>query len=146
MTTINMTAIVILVFVAFSGAAFAQDSAPSNRLATGSDPDSVPDWFYTCCNESPSPPGAGRSNREGRVLKKGFLAPSTSDRQSLTRFLSLPHTGLFRLLPREVYDSQYAHPKTPVKIRGGGAYYSFVNLTHQYGYGSDIELDHNRVS
>jgi len=25
-------------------------------------------------------------------------------------------------------------------LEGGGAYYSFVRLTHEYGYGSDIEL------
>jgi hypothetical protein len=31
-------------------------------------------------------------------------------------------------------------------MRGGGAYYSFVKKTHEYGYGSDIELDHDYLS
>jgi len=28
-----------------------------------------------------------------------------------------------------------------VSIRGGGAYYSFARLTHEYGFGSDIALE-----
>src|SRR6185295_2029160 len=36
---------------------------------------------------------------------------------------------------REKYDEQHKLP-----LRGGGAYYSFVRNTHEYGYGSDIEL------
>lgn len=39
-----------------------------------------------------------------------------------------------RLLPRELYDNL-------LPIDGGGAFYSFVLLTHEYAYGSDIELD-----
>jgi hypothetical protein len=132
----------LLVLAGFSGFARGQQNAPVH-LSRQPDPDAVSDSFYTY---DPNPRASGRSNSEGPVLKKGFLAPATADRQSLTQFLRLSHTGLFRLLPREVYDSQYTHATSPVKIRGGGAYYSFVDLTHEYGYGSDIELQHNLVS
>jgi hypothetical protein len=30
-------------------------------------------------------------------------------------------------------------------MRGAGAYYSFVQLTHEYGFGSDISLDHDKL-
>lgn len=82
---------------------------------------------------------------EPRVVKKGLLAPSQDDRLRLAAFLQMPNTGLIRLLPREVYDSQTYHTAKKTDIRGGGAYYSFSYRTHAYGYGSDIELDHNRL-
>jgi hypothetical protein len=84
--------------------------------------------------------------REERVLKKGLLAPSAGDRLALAAFLKTRNTGLIRLLPREVYDSRTHRPPKKLNIRGGGAYYSFAHLTHAYGYGSDIELDQNRLS
>jgi len=31
-------------------------------------------------------------------------------------------------------------------MRGGGAYYSFLYLTHEYGYASDLSLDHRTLS
>jgi len=83
---------------------------------------------------------------EARVLKKGLLAPSLSDRTAFAAFLQMPNTGLIRLLPREVYDSHTAHKKSPVSIPGGGAYYSFAAFTHVYGYGSDIELSQSWLS
>jgi len=84
--------------------------------------------------------------REARALKKGILAPSSGDRMAFAEFLRRRHTGLIRLLPREVYDSQTNHTKSPVSIRGGGAYYSFAMLTHFYGYGSDLELSRDWFS
>ena len=33
-----------------------------------------------------------------------------------------------------------------ITMRGAGAYYSFVRLTHEYGFGSDISLDHDNLS
>ena len=39
-----------------------------------------------------------------------------------------------KLLPRGKY------PDTAVGIREAGAYYSFTRKTHEYNYGSDIEL------
>jgi hypothetical protein len=37
------------------------------------------------------------------------------------------------IAPRGLYDQLLA-------ITGGGAYFSFADLTHEYGYGSDLEL------
>lgn len=79
-------------------------------------------------------------------LEKQFLAPSEDDRAAYADFLQQPHTGLIRLLPREKYDGEvYKNVKT-LTMRGGGAYYSFGRLTHEYGEGSDIELSSNYLS
>lgn len=83
--------------------------------------------------------------REDRVVKKGLLAPSKDDRLAFAEFLKLPDTGLIRLMPREVYDHGSYPVEKKIDIRGGGAYYSFADLSHAYGYGSDIELDHNQL-
>jgi hypothetical protein len=72
-------------------------------------------------------------------LETQFLSPSAEDRAAYAEFLTQPNTGLIRLLPREKFDSE-ANKKAPLTVRGGGAYYSFARLTHEYGYGSDIEL------
>lgn len=75
-------------------------------------------------------------------LEREFLAPTAEDRGAYAEFLSQPDTGLIRLLPREVYDSEtYKKNNKTLTMRGGGAYYSFTRLTHEYGFGSDIELD-----
>jgi len=88
----------------------------------------------------------GETRAEPRVLTKGPLAPPVEDRNSFGSFLQDKHTGLIRLMPREIYDSATYHTQQTIKIRGGGAYYSFANLTHVYGYGSDIELNHGMLS
>ncbi|MBO0857619.1 MAG: hypothetical protein J2P21_04025 [Chloracidobacterium sp.] len=59
--------------------------------------------------------------------QKLLLAPSKEDLEAYTKYLKRPDLGLIRLLPGELY-------------RGYGAFYSFTRLTHEYGYGSDIEL------
>ena len=69
-----------------------------------------------------------------RELEEKFMAVSAQDRAAYAEFLTGPDTGLIRLLPREKYEKK-------MTLRGGGAYYSFVRLTHEYGYGSDIELN-----
>jgi hypothetical protein len=75
------------------------------------------------------------------TLEKQFLAPSAEDQASYAEFLNQPDTGLIRLLPREKYDTaNLKEEKKSITIPGGGAYYSFARLTHEYGYGSDIEL------
>ena len=78
-------------------------------------------------------------------LEALFLAPSDEDRAAYAEFLTQPDTGLIRLLPREKFDST-PEKLSPLTIRGGGAYYSFARLTHEYGYGSDIELDSGYLS
>lgn len=82
--------------------------------------------------------------REPRVLKEGLLAPSVHDRLEHDAFLKQSKTGLIRLMPREVYDSQSSQVPSPVDIRGGGAYFSFFHRAHEYGYGSDLELSLNK--
>lgn len=84
-------------------------------------------------------PNANRPAREARVLTSGPLAPSDADRASYAGFLKQSNTGLIRLVPRTFRQSKF-YSKPPVKINGGGAYYSFSNLSHEYGYGSDLEL------
>jgi len=77
------------------------------------------------------------------VLEKRVLAVSDSDREEFATFLTQPQTGVIRLLPRELYDGA---GKRRLAINGGGAYYSFVRKTHEYGQGSDIELDQDQLS
>jgi hypothetical protein len=84
--------------------------------------------------------------REDRVLKNGPLAPTESDRNLFSDFLRDRNTGLIRLMPREVYDSEVYQTKKQINLRGGGAYYSFANLTHAYGYGNDLALERKILS
>jgi uncharacterized protein (DUF1778 family) len=72
------------------------------------------------------------------VLEKQVLAVADSDREEFAAFLTQPQTGVIRLLPREVYDG---NSKRRLAISGGGAYYSFVGKSHEYGHGSDISLE-----
>lgn len=84
---------------------------------------------------------------EARVIKDGPLAPAKEDRIALKPFLRADNTGLIRLLPRVFYyRATDPVPRPPVRIPGGGAYYSFFLLTHLYGYGSDIELADSKLS
>ena len=78
-------------------------------------------------------------------LEKKFLEPSKADREANAAFLAESNTGIIRLLPREKYDSNDSY-KRALTMRGGGAYYSFVLSTHEYGYGSDIELQQGQLS
>jgi hypothetical protein len=81
---------------------------------------------------------------EDRVLKNGMLAPSKNDRAAFAAFLRLRNTGLIRLLPLE--SVTYQRKKGQPGIPGGGAYYSFANVTHLLGYGSDIGLYLGKLS
>ncbi|MGQ0761054.1 MAG: hypothetical protein ACT4OT_03415 [Acidobacteriota bacterium] len=84
--------------------------------------------------------------KEDRVVKKGLLAPSVQDRADHATFLKQSDTGLIKLLPREVYDWRAYGTEKHLNLKGGGAYYSFFYLAHDYGWGFDIELDHNRFT
>jgi len=80
-------------------------------------------------------------------LEDQFLSPAEEDRAAFKELLSQPDTGLIRLLPRNVYESEvYKKNRQTLTIRGGGAYYSFALLTHEYGYGSDLSLDSGYLS
>ena len=90
-----------------------------------------------------NPPGwVAAPKRESRVIKKGILAPAESDVTAHQFLLSQKKTGIMRLLPRDIYDSQRFNVAKRVDLRGGGAYYSFHYLSHEYGYGSDISYEH----
>lgn len=73
------------------------------------------------------------------VLEKTILSISDADRLEFAAFLSQPDTGLIRLLPREKFDRKI------MTMSGGGAYYSFVRNTHEYGHGSDISLEQGQL-
>ena len=79
------------------------------------------------------------------VLEKKILAVSDADRDKFAAFLNQPQTGIIRLLPREMYDGA-ANTKRGLAINGGGAYYSFILKTHEYGRGSDIQLAQEHLS
>src|SRR5687768_18256278 len=66
-------------------------------------------------------------------LETQFLSPSDEDRAAFATLLNQPNTGLIRLLPRESFGEVPNQP-SKLKIRGGGAYYYFVRLTHESGY------------
>ena len=83
---------------------------------------------------------------ELNALEKVFLAPTEEDRNAYAEFLRTPDTGIFRLLPRETYDDNANRDRQRIVTRGGGAYYSFTRLTHEYGYGSDIELSQGQLT
>ena len=78
--------------------------------------------------------------REPRVIEKGPLALTVQDRDEHTSFLAEPNTGLIRLLPRTNPKSAFAYAGERPALTGGGAYFSFHYRSHQYGYGSDLEL------
>ena len=81
------------------------------------------------------------------ALEKTFLSPSEEDQAQYAEFLRTPNTGLVRLLPREKFDTPtYTDAERTIVTRGGGAYYSFTRLTHEYGISTDIELAGNQFT
>ena len=78
---------------------------------------------------------------ELNVLEKRYLSPSEEDKARYAEFLRQPDTGLIRLVPRE-HNSQ----GIGLTISGGGSFYSFTRLTHEYGQGSDIDLEQGYIS
>jgi len=84
---------------------------------------------------------------ELQALEEQFLSPTEADREASATLLSQPDSGILRLLPRETFDSEvYRKVTKTLTLRGGGAYYSFARLTHEYGYGSDLELNSGYLS
>ena len=115
-----------------SGSTFAQERAygppPFGDKHVGGD---VPIDERVTPNEGRAPLPA-----EDRVVKRGTLAPSKEDRTAFAAFLRMPDTGLIRLIPAG--KIKYRLRVGPTRIPGGGAYYSFANVTHSWGDGSDI--------
>jgi hypothetical protein len=80
------------------------------------------------------------------ALEEKFLSPAAEDRAAYANFLKQSDTGLIRLLPREVYESEvYKKNKKTITVRGGGAYYSFSLRTHEYGNGTEIGLESGQL-
>jgi len=135
----NASAGILTIFLLTATAFAQQASNPPGDVVPHTFPDNINDYWRPN-NESRS------FRREDRVIKKGLLAPSAQDRLTYESFLRERKTGLIRLMPRESYDWETYHAKKRVPIRGGGAYYSFANLTHAYGYGNDLALERNFLS
>ncbi len=70
---------------------------------------------------------------QAKILEKSILSPDKKDIETASR----ENVGVFRLLPREIYD------KSLFSTRGGGAYYSFYFRIPDWGYGSDIGFEQN---
>ena len=80
-----------------------------------------------------------------RGSRKQLLAPSAEDQAACAEFLAQPETGLIRILPREKFEWS-SNNKSGLTLRGRGPYYSFSRQTHEYGSGSDIELQGGYLS
>jgi len=141
----QLATILCLLLVAFVAVptAVAQIKRPDDPRAL---PSPFPESAELKLPKTPMTGSENPVNREPRVLKEGLLAPSPQDRLDHEDFLKQSKTGLIRLLPREVYDWRTYNTPNQIEIRGGGAYFSFTYRSHQYGYGSDLELDHNKFT
>ncbi len=74
-------------------------------------------------------------------VQTAFLAPSAQDQLNYAAYINRPDRGLIRLLPGEKYDDANA-----LTVRGGGSFYSFIRLTHNYDFGSDLRLREGNFS
>jgi len=137
MKRFTATPLVVLVFFLCGMKTFAQ--APGDALPT-----SVP--TEKSAEEKHDEWVRRQIHRENRVVTKGLLAPSEQDRADHESFLSQRDAGLIRLMPREVYDWEAYNTPQKIKLRGGGSYYSFFNLSHEYGWGSDLSLEKDYLS
>jgi hypothetical protein len=70
---------------------------------------------------------------QAAVLEKTVLSPDKKDIEAASK----EKAGVFRILPREVYD------KGLFNVRGGGAFYSFTNKSHSYDAIPQISLEQN---
>jgi hypothetical protein len=74
-----------------------------------------------------------------KAKEQAFIAPSPADYSEYPDFQGKNDRGLVRLLPREKYDGK-------LSIGGGGAYFSFTKLSHEYQLNADIQLEQNNFS
>lgn len=70
------------------------------------------------------------------AIEKVLLQPDKADIAAAKE----ENLNVFRILPREIYD------KDVLKIRGGGAYYSFTKQSNNYGDIPQISLEQNSLS
>jgi hypothetical protein len=67
-----------------------------------------------------------------------FLAPSDADRAAHSDFLTRRDTGICRLAAKPDFDDKL--------IRGGGAFYSFTQLSNDYNSDAQLGLGDGRLS
>jgi hypothetical protein len=88
-------------------------------------------------------------NRKLTDQQKKLLAPAAEVEAAHRDFLRQDHTGLIRLLPRGKYEFNVTvsadNPELILPIRGGGAFYSFVEKKHPFGPWSEISLQEGRL-
>jgi hypothetical protein len=72
-------------------------------------------------------------------LDDEFLSPAQTDITAYASFLAQPQTGITRLLPGWTYDDVFPYI-------GGGAFWGFTSLSHDYEAGADIGLDQGYLS
>jgi len=75
-----------------------------------------------------------RLRKEQTQLQDQLLAIPQDLTARYSEFLKLPGTGIIKLFQRGQYENIFS-------LRGGASYYSFTRRTHEYGQGSDIELE-----
>ena len=139
MKRLTATPLVVLTFSVCGLNAFAQapgDALPTSLPTEKSAEEKHNEWVRRQIHPA----------RENRVVTKGLLAPSEQDRADHESFLSHRGTGLIRLMPREIYDWETYKTPQKIKLRGGGSYYSFYYLSHEYGWGSDLSLEKDYLS
>ncbi|HKP10459.1 MAG TPA: hypothetical protein VJZ91_00060, partial [Blastocatellia bacterium] len=89
-------------------------------------------------------PDAQFYNRKLTEEQKKLLAPAAEEQAAHRDFLRQDHTGLIRLLPRFKYEFNVTvaadRPDLILPIRGGGAFYSFIERKHAFGPWSEITL------
>jgi len=81
--------------------------------------------------------------------QKRLLAATAEEKAAHRDFLRQDHTGLIRLLPRGKYEFNATvaadHPNLILPIKGGGAFYSFIEKKHPFGPWSEISLQDGRL-
>jgi hypothetical protein len=88
-------------------------------------------------------------NRKMTDAQKKLITPAADDEAAYRDFLRQDHTGLIRLLPAGKYDLHStvaaADPDRVLPIRGGGAFYSFVEKSQSLGPWSEITLQEGTI-
>lgn len=74
-----------------------------------------------------------------RAKERAFLRPHDSDYTDYPNYKDQPDRGLFRILPREIYDGK-------LSMGGGGAYYSFSTKSNDYSSIAEIGLEQKEFS
>ncbi len=102
-----------------------------------------------CLAQSPSREDLQRQieakSTELKALEKQFLSPSAEDKETYAAYLGRTDMGVIRLLPRATGREKVKAAEI-LTLRGGGAYYSFSRLTHEYGNSSDISLEQGQLA